>query len=38
MTDPELLAKKLAFIETCVADLLHFAAIVRARLPEPEDW
>ena len=31
MTDPELLAKKLAFIETCVA------AIVRSRLPEMDD-
>ena len=25
MTDPELLAKKLAFIETCVAELRRFA-------------
>ncbi len=31
MTDPELLAKKMTFIETCVAE------IVRARLPEPTD-
>lgn len=40
MTDPELLAKRLAFIETCVrelrqlarCDLLDFAAAIRARL------
>ena len=25
-------------VENHLDDLLHFAAIVRARLPEPEDW
>jgi len=33
VTDADLVAKKLAFIETCVDDLLSFVQVVRAKLP-----
>jgi hypothetical protein len=37
MTDPDLVAKKLAFIETCIADLLAFVTAIRARMTPSVD-